>query len=223
MKAMILAAGRGERLRPLTDQVPKPMLEVRGRPLLEHQLEWLAAAGIRDLVINLHHLGEQIEAHLGDGSRFGMRIAYSREAMLLETGGGIVKALPLLGDAPFLVLNGDIFTDFPLNELAPLPDWADIHLVVTPRPAFRAKGDFQVDGGRVTTRGDDYVYCGIAILRPAMFAGDRPEPFSLREHMFRAIDAGRISAQIWNGFWTDIGDQNQLDTVNASDSNGPAT
>ncbi|MCB1683719.1 MAG: NTP transferase domain-containing protein, partial [Pseudomonadales bacterium] len=108
MKAMILAAGRGERLRPLTDQTPKPMLRVHGRPLLEHQIEWLKAAGITDLVINLHHLGAQIENYFGDGERFGVRIRYSHESELLDTGGGILNALPLLGSEPFLVMNGDI-------------------------------------------------------------------------------------------------------------------
>jgi MurNAc alpha-1-phosphate uridylyltransferase len=212
---MILAAGRGERLRPLTDSTPKPMLPVAGRPLLEHQIAWLRAAGVRQIVINLHHLGEQIEQHLGDGSRFGVEIRYSRETTLLETGGGIVKALPLLGGEPFLLLNGDVFTDFPFADLLPLPDWADIHLLVTPRPDFRARGDFEVSHGRVTARGDSYVYCGVAVLRPSLFANDRIEPFSLRRHLFASLAAGRLSAQIWHGYWTDIGDQAQLAAVNA--------
>lgn len=214
MKGMILAAGRGERLRPLTDHTPKPMVSVHGRPLLAHQIEWLCAAGIRDLVINLHHLGEQIEAHFGNGETFGATIRYSRETQLLETGGGIVNALPLLGQDPFLVLNGDIFTDFPFTELTPLPDWADIHLVVTPRPAFREHGDFEFADGRITARGEAYVYCGISVLRPGLFAEDRAEPFSLRDHFFRAIEAGTISAQIWDGYWIDIGNQLQLEEVN---------
>lgn len=217
---MILAAGRGERLRPLTDHTPKPLLEVRGRPLLAHQLDWLHAAGIRDVVVNLHHLGAQIEAYLGDGSAFGVRIAYSRETTLLETGGGIVNALPLLGDEPFLVLNGDIFTDFPLADVEPLPDWADIHLVVTPTPAFRTLGDFRLHGQRISGRAgaegiqDTYVYCGIAILRPTLFAGLDARPFSLRDLFFRAIDERRISAQVWRGAWTDIGSREQLERLN---------
>lgn len=227
MKAMILAAGRGERLRPLTDTTPKPMLMVKGRPLLEHQIGWLAAAGIRELVINLHHLGEQIEDYFGDGSAHGMHIHYSREPELLETGGGIAKALPLLGDDPFLVLNGDIFTDFPFDELAALPDWADIHLIVTPKPGFRERGDFELEGQRVTARGDSYVYCGIAMLRPAIFENDSAEPFSLREHFFSAIEKQRLSAQIWTGSWIDIGDKAQLDvanrTANQTDKPQPAT
>ena len=212
---MILAAGRGERLRPLTDHTPKPMVEVQGQPLLAHQIAWLQRAGIRELVINLHHLGEQIEAKFGTGGEYGVHIRYSREQTLLETGGGIVNALPLLGDAPFLLLNGDIFTDFPFASLEALPDWADIHLVVTPTPDYRESGDFEFADGRITARGQSYVYCGIAVLRPELFATDRAEPFSLRDRFFAAIEAGTISAQIWDGYWIDIGSQAQLDAVRA--------
>ena len=145
MKAMILAAGRGERLRPLTDRVPKPLAEVGGEPLLAHQLRWLAAAGLRDVVINLHHLGQQIVEAFGDGTAHGVRIRYSEEPTLLETGGGIVNALPLLGDEPFVLLNGDIFTDFPLTRLLTrLAPGAGAHLLVTPRPPFREHGDFDL-------------------------------------------------------------------------------
>mgnify|MGYP001818968138 FL=1 len=212
---MILAAGRGERLRPLTDHTPKPMVEVQGQPLLAHQIAWLQRAGIRELVINLHHLGEQIEAKFGTGGEYGVHIRYSREQTLLETGGGIVNALPLLGDAPFRLLNGDIFTDFPFASLEALPDWADIHLVVTPTPDYRESGDFEFADGRITARGQSYVYCGIAVLRPELFATDRAEPFSLRDRFFAAIEAGTISAQIWDGYWIDIGSQAQLDAVRA--------
>lgn len=215
MKAMILAAGRGERLRPLTDHTPKPLLAVRGRPLLEHQIGWLRAAGITEVVINLHHLGGQIEARFGTGEALGVHIRYSREAKLLETGGGIVNALPLLGDEPFLVINGDIFTAFPLTALAPLPSWADIHLLLTPKPPFRDQGDFECREGRITARGDDYVYCGIAVLRPALFAGRAVAPYSLREDFFAAIGRGAVSAQIWHGQWTDIGNRAELDAINA--------
>ena len=219
MKAMILAAGRGERLRPLTDRTPKPMLPVRGRPLLEHQLEWLAAAEIREVVINLHHLGHKIESHLGSGESFGVTIQYSHESEVLETGGGIVNALPLLGSEPFLILNGDVFTDFPLEDLQGLPAWADFHLLVTPKPVFRDQGDFEVAEGRITARGDRYVYCGIALMRPGLFANIPAAQFSLRDLFFKAIDAGRISAQIWPGYWIDIGNQAQLDSVNGRSTN----
>ncbi len=216
MKAMILAAGRGERLRPLTDTIPKPMLSIHGRPLLEHQIGWLRHAGITELVINLHHLGEQIEVYFGDGSRFGVRIRYSRERQLLDTGGGIVNALPLLGDAPFVLLNGDIFTDFPFSRLDGLPSWADMHLVVTPKPAFRAQGDFLFADGRITGRGDAFVYCGIAVLHPRVFAADEAAPFSLRDHFFQAIGTGRLSAEVWRGVWTDIGTEAQLKEIDGS-------
>jgi MurNAc alpha-1-phosphate uridylyltransferase len=216
MKTMILAAGRGERLRPLTDRIPKPLAPVAGRPLLAHQLDWLAAGGFQDVVINLHHLGSQIQAAFGDGAAFGTTIRYSPEVDRLETGGGIVNALPLLGDAPFLVLNGDIFTDFPFAALrGALPDDADAHLVLTPTPSHRTAGDFEFAAGRVTARGGAYVYCGIAVLHPRLFTGRRAEPFSLRELLFAAIDRGRLSAQVWTGYWTDIGTPDQLAAVDA--------
>lgn len=214
MKAMILAAGRGERLRPLTDRTPKVMAPVAGEPLLAHQLRWLTGIGIRDVVINLHHLGQQIVDAFGDGSSYGVEIRYSHEARLLETGGGIVHALPLLGDEPFLLLNGDIYTDFPFSELprALEPD-AIAHLVVTPRPAFRERGDFEVRAGRIVGRGESYVYCGIALLDPAALHGQSPEPFSLRDVYFEAIERRALTAQIWRGYWTDIGTMKQLEEV----------
>lgn len=216
MKAMILAAGRGERLRPLTDRLPKVLAPVAGEPLLAHQLRWLAAAGIRDVVINLHHLGQQIVDAVGDGAAYGVRISYSMEPELLETGGGIVKALPLLGSAPFLVLNGDIYTDFPLAELPqrPPPD-ALAHLLVTPKPDFRERGDFDVADGWIRGRGDGYVYCGIAVLDPAALTGYPDDHFSLREVFFALLERQALSARVWNGYWSDIGTQAQLEAVDA--------
>jgi MurNAc alpha-1-phosphate uridylyltransferase len=190
---MLLAAGRGERLRPLTDRLPKPLARVGGEPLLAHQLRWLAGAGVTEVVINVHHLGQMSIDAFGDGAAFGLQIRYSREAMLLETGGGVVNALPLLGAAPFLLMNADIYTEFPLTELPPGPPPGGAHLVVTPRPAFRRNGDFAVTGGRISARGDDYVYCGIALIDPAALAARRATaqrrlrsgrevaPFSLRD------------------------------------------
>jgi MurNAc alpha-1-phosphate uridylyltransferase len=191
------------------------MLNVAGEPLLARQLRALGAAGFTDVVINLHHLGEQIEAAFGDGRTLGLCIRYSREPQLLETGGGIVNALPLLGDEPFLVLNGDIYTDFQFEALpASLADWADAHLVVTPTPPSRAAGDFDVASGRITRRGPSHVYCGIAILRPSLFAGRRPEPFSLREILFDAVARGAASGQVWTGLWSDIGSPEALADAN---------
>jgi MurNAc alpha-1-phosphate uridylyltransferase len=211
---MILAAGRGERLRPLTDHTPKPLLPIAGTPLIAHQVRWLAKAGIRDIVINLHHLGDAIAATLGDGGAFGVRIAYSREETLLETGGGIVKALPLLGDRPFVILNGDTWTDYPFAQLSkPLAN--DLaHLVLTTIPSNRAEGDFGLDGDRVT-RGTDrpYVYCGISLLSTRLFDGAPSGPFSLRNLLFDAIARNRVGGELWNGRWIDIGTHDQLAAV----------
>ncbi|MFW6092739.1 MAG: nucleotidyltransferase family protein [Pseudomonadota bacterium] len=214
MKAMILAAGRGERLRPLTDTTPKPLVRLGGKPLLEHQLGWLAAAGIRDVVINLHHLGQQIVDTFGDGRALGVRISYSLEPELLETGGGVVKALPLLGSEPFVVLNGDIFTDFDFTTLPATLDAATLaHLVVTPKPRFRCRGDFATDGARITGRHGDYLYCGIGVVDPAALEGYRAEPFSLREVLFALLEQGRLGAQVWHGAWTDVGTPAQLEAL----------
>lgn len=216
MRAMILAAGRGERLRPLTDRIPKPLAPVGGEPLILHQLHWLAEAGFHDVIINLHHLGAQIEEALGDGSSLGLHIHYSREKELLDTGGGIVKALPLLGDGFFLLLNGDIFTTFPLSSLpSNLPDGVDMHLLLTPTPGFRDRGDFEFSDGRILGRGDSHVYCGICIIRASLFAGRAVKPFSLRDDLFEALRETRLSAQVWDGYWTDIGTLDQLEAVNA--------
>ena len=216
MKAMILAAGRGERLRPLTDRLPKALAPVGGEPMLIHQLRWLAAAGIRDVVVNLHHLGEQIVEAVGDGRDFGLEVRYSREETLLETGGGIVNALPLLGEEPFVLLNGDIYTDFPFATLPEAPPTGSLaHLVVTPRPDSRTRGDFEFQDGWIRSRGDGFVYCGIAVLDPAALAGRRIERFSLREVYFALMARGALTAQVWRGFWSDIGDLEALRKVDA--------
>ncbi len=212
--AMILAAGKGTRLRPLTDSVPKPLIEVQGQPLIERQVRQLAHAGVEHVVINLHHLGYMIEDHLGDGSAFNLRISYSREAELLETGGGVVNALPILGDNPFWLLNGDIFTDFDFSQLpSTLPDNSLMHLVLTPKPGFRAQGDFVYQAGWVTQRGDPYVYCGICLLDPQILKqrfDQSSGAFSLRDFMFSAVEQQRLSAQLWKGYWIDIGSAEQL-------------
>lgn len=216
MKAMILAAGRGERLRPLTDRIPKAMAEVDGEPLLAHQLRWLAAAGIREVVLNLHHLGQQIVDAFGNGNGYGVRLSYSLEPELLDTGGGIVKALPLLGREPFVVLNADIYTEFDFQALQTRLAPGDLgRLVVTPRPAFREHGDFEVSAGRISGRGDSHVYCGIAVLDPAALQGRRAEPFSLRDVYFDLLEQGALGAQVFDGYWSDIGTADQLAAVNA--------
>lgn len=216
MKAMILAAGRGERLRPLTDRIPKPLLPIAGEALIVQQIRWLHRARITDIVINLHHLGEQIEKRVGRGRDLGVNIRYSRETTLLDTGGGVKNALPLLGPAPFLLLNGDIWTNYPFHRLSGLEPAAG-HLVLTPRPDHRETADFALVDDRIRRNGnldDDLVFTGIAVLNPALFA-DAPEgPFSIAHELyFDAAAAGRLTGEVFRGRWFDIGSPDQLKAV----------
>jgi N-acetyl-alpha-D-muramate 1-phosphate uridylyltransferase len=211
MKAMLLAAGRGERMRPLTDVTPKPLLMVAGRPLIAWHLARLAAAGIRDVVINLSWLGEQIAAALGDGAAQGVRIHYSREPWpALETGGGIRQALPLLGEEPFLLVNGDVYTDVDFAALRLAPgDLAQ--LVLVPNPPHHVKGDFHLDGGRITEQqGERLTYSGIAMLHPALLAQAEPGRFPLLPWLLKARDAGRLGGQRHAGVWIDVGTPERL-------------
>jgi len=225
MKGMILAAGRGERLRPLTDHTPKPLLEIHGKPLIVHQLHWLRAAGITELVINLHHLGDQIEAALGDGAAFDVTISYSHEQSLLDTGGGIRRALPLLGKEPFLILNGDIWTDFDFSVL-PSSLGSDLaHLVLIDRPAHREVGDFDLQGDRVRRDGNrEMVYPGISVLAPELFDESVEATtgvFSLtRDLLFDVSRQGRVGGQRFTGTWFDIGSADQLTAARASHDTG---
>ena len=216
MKAMLLAAGRGERMRPLTDARPKPLLEVSGRPLIEWHLERLAAAGFSEVVINLSWLGEQIPAALGQGERWGLSIAYSREPWpALETGGGIFQALPLLGAEPFLLVNGDVYTDVDFRSLSLQPgDLAQLLLV--PNPAHHAKGDFCLDGGRITDNGSSTLtYSGISVLSPGLFAGCTSGKFPLAPLLFAARNAGRLGGQRHDGYWVDVGTVERLAELDA--------
>ena len=214
MKAMLLAAGRATRLRPYSDKVPKVMQAIAGQPLIAHQLGWLRRAGVDEVAINLHHLGDQIRNYVGSGEQFDLAVHYSEEKTLLDTGGGIVAALPVLGGQPFLILLGDVYMDFPF-ELFPkaLPEDSLMHLLLTPTPDFREAGDFNWSDGRVTGRGNDFVYCGLALFDPALLAGSSAEPFSLRGPMFDAVSRGRVTGQVWDGHWTDIGTPQQLRTL----------
>lgn len=216
MKAMILAAGRGERMRPLTDVTPKPLLPVAGKPLIVWHLERLARAGFRDIVINHAHLGDQIEALLGDGAAWGARIAYSAEPQgALETAGGIANALPLLGDAPFLVVNGDIFCDWDFararsgNALA--------HLVLVDNPPHHPEGDFALDGAKVSAGGTARLtFSGIGIYRPELFAGIAcGEPAKLAPLLRDAITAGRVTGEYHRGRWEDVGTPERLAALDA--------
>jgi MurNAc alpha-1-phosphate uridylyltransferase len=206
MRAMVLAAGRGERMRPLTDRTPKPLLPVAGRPLIAYHLEALALAGVRDVVINLSWLGAQIPAALGDGAQFGLRIAYSDEgAPPLETGGGIHKALPLLGAGPFLVVNGDVFTDVDFARLAIGPQ-ALARLILVPNPDHHPAGDFHLQDGQVRRAdGERLTYSGIGVFRPEFFAGCEPGRFPLLPLLIRASEAGRLEGERHDGLWLDVG------------------
>lgn len=211
MRAMILAAGRGERLRPLTDRLPKPLLEVGGEALMARHLRRLAGAGFRQVVINLGHLGEKIEAAVGDGSRWGLAVHYSREPEgALETGGGIVQALPLLGDAPFLVVNGDIFTDFPFARLRSVKcDHA--HLVLVPVPADRAGGDFALVNGRVHNTGQPaFTFSGISLYHPRFFDGAPGGRWSVVPLLREAVDRQQVTGEQYPGSWHDVGSAEKL-------------
>jgi MurNAc alpha-1-phosphate uridylyltransferase len=210
MKAMILAAGRGERMRPLTDRLPKPLLPVAGKPLIVHHIERLVEAGIHDLVINHAHLGGLIEAELGDGSHWGAQISYSAEDTALETGGGIFRALPLLGEAPFLVVNGDIWCDVDFGTLR-LPEGMLAHLVLVPNPAHHLKGDFVLQGGLVK-EGEvvRLTFSGIGLYHPRLFTACRPGAFPLAPLLRAAMAEGRVSGECHAGYWVDVGTPDRL-------------
>ena len=210
--AMLLAAGRGERMRPLTDHTPKPLLPVGGKSLIVWHIERLAAAGIHELVINHAHLGHQIEQALGDGARWGLRIRYSREGegKALETGGGIRRALPLLGAKPFLVLNADIWSDLDPAGLR-LADGDLAHLVMVDNPPHHPRGDFHLDGRRLLAEGEPRLtFSGIGVYSPALFAGCGPEAFPLGPLLRDTMRAGRVSGQRHAGRWFDVGTPQRL-------------
>jgi len=216
MKVMLLAAGRGERMRPLTDEHPKPLLQVAGKPLVVWHLERLARAGFRDMVINVSWLGQQIVDALGDGSRYGVHIEWSREPWpALETGGGLFNALPLLGDAPFLLVNSDVYTDIDFASLRIAPD--DLaQLVLVPNPPHHLQGDFWLDKARIGAEGGERLtYSGISVLRPALFAGAQPGRFPLLPWLLRALAAGRLGGQKHAGRWLDIGTPERLRELDA--------
>jgi MurNAc alpha-1-phosphate uridylyltransferase len=221
IRAMILAAGRGERLRPLTDHTPKPLIPVQGKPLIVHHIERLAAAGITDIVINLNHLAEQIPAALGDGSRWHVRLHYSWENHLsenLETAGGIRHALPLLSDT-FILVNGDIFTDFPFEELPKhtLGPEIDFRLVMVTNPAHNPKGDFALNQQQLKLCSADTLeastcltYAGIGLYKKNMFAAFPEGRRALGALLREKIAAQRGQGQVFSGLWIDVGTQARL-------------
>jgi len=237
VKAMILAAGFGKRLRPLTEHTPKPLLKVCGKPLIVYHLEALARAGVKDVVINTAWLGEKLEAYLGDGSQYGVCIHWSRETEPLETGGGICFALPLLGTAPFLLVNGDVWTDYPFEQLvsAPLEKGCLAHLVLVPNPAHNPQGDYCF-ASHWPNKGDvlsgvlagplaaekrqeqqRYTFSGLSIIDPQLFAGSsRGQAFPLRDVFAPAFRAGHISAELYRREWCDVGTLERLEALNTS-------
>jgi len=217
MKTIILAAGRGERMQPLTDTTPKPLLKAGKKRLIEYTIDALVEAGLCDIVINHAHLGEQFPATLGDGKRYGATIQYSNEDEgRLETAGGIINALPLLGDAPFLVVNGDIWTDYPFAQLAnkTLNEAQCCHLVLVANPEHHPQGDFSLSSGLLSDQGTEkYTYSGVGLYHPSLFAHLPAAPMPLKPILMKAIDAQQASGEIYQGQWSDIGTVERLATL----------
>jgi MurNAc alpha-1-phosphate uridylyltransferase len=213
---MILAAGRGERLRPLTDTTPKPLLRVHGQPLIERHVIGLARAGIARIVINLAWLGSQIREYLGDGARYGATIVYSEEQpRALETAGGIIRAMPHLAPGPFAVVNGDIYTDFPFETLKVAAD-QDAHLVLVPNPPQHPLGDFGLERGAALPAAEmQYTFSGIAMYRRAFFAGLSDGVRPLKPLLLRSMAANRCSAELYAGRWEDVGTPERLQALNS--------
>ncbi len=217
MRAMILAAGRGERMRPLTDSTPKVMLEVAGRPLIEWHLDKLRQAGVERVVINHAWLGEQIARHLGDGARFGVEILYSAEKEALESAGGIANALPLIGEHPFMVVNGDVFTDLDFATLGPRVQQLDArqrlaHLVLIANPEHNPQGDFALTGDLARAEGKQQLtFSGIGVYHPALFDGlVRGERARLAPLLRAAMTRGMVSGERYDGLWVDVGTPQRL-------------
>ena len=226
MRAMILAAGRGERLRPLTDSTPKPLLTVAGRPLIVHHLKALAEAGVTRVVINLAWLGEQILRSLGADAGLGLDIHYSPEPPgALETAGGILQALDVLGPEPFLVISGDIHCDFPIKRLYGFEPDGQAHLVLVDNPAHHPGGDFGLDdNGRLDPDGEQRLtYSGIAVMTPELFSGLAPGRRALRPVLDRALAAGQLTGEHYRGYWSDIGTPERLEAARRANAAGPAT
>ena len=216
MKAMILAAGQGKRLLPLTETMPKPLIPISSEPIIVHQIRWLHRAGVKEIVINLHHLGDKIVDRLGHGGDLGVRIQYSHEDVLLDTGGGVKNALPLLGGDPFVLLNGDIWTNFPFRKLIAIrPKTA--HLILVDKPDNRSQGDFYLEGDLIK-RGDneenDLVFSGIAVISGNAFADTSQKAFSIAKNIyFPSSKKNELTGEMFHGTWFDIGTHQQLKAV----------
>ncbi|MEE4108318.1 MAG: nucleotidyltransferase family protein [Halieaceae bacterium] len=218
MKAMLLAAGRGERMRPLTLRCPKPLLEVGGRALIDWHLQRLAAAGVGEVVVNVSWLGAQIEAHCGDGTDYGLAIRYSREDTPLETAGGIIRALPLLGSNPFILANADTWTDYRISQLLDVAvPAAGAHLVLVDNPEHNRGGDFTLRDARVRrAAGDTLTYAGLGVYHPALFDGYAQGKRPLLPLLERAIDDNRVTGEHYRGAWVDVGTPERLGLLDRS-------
>lgn len=210
MKCMLLAAGLGERLRPITDKIPKALVEIAGKPLIEYHLNRLKKAGFNEVVINISHLGAKIKQHLGNGSRFDLQITYSKEENPLETAGGIINALPLLGEKPFLVINADIWCEHTLS-FANLSQDKLAHLVLVENPEHNSDGDFAYEFGKIYNTGKNRLtFSGMGIYNPKLFSDFTAEKLSLAPILRDAIDEQLVSAELFTGKWFDIGTQERL-------------
>ena len=214
---MILAAGRGERMRPLSDRIPKPLLPVAGKPLIIRLVNRLARCGIADIVVNVSHLGELIENALGNGAAFGVRIAYSREREALETAGGMAAALPLLGDAPFMALNSDVYSEFDFARLKPAAEKLSragklAHLVLVDNPPHHPEGDFCLDGGMVAAHGGArFTFSGIGVYHPVLFSPvAHGAKYQLAVLLREPIAQRRVSGEHHGGLWVDVGTPERL-------------
>ena len=209
---MILAAGEGRRMRPLTDSLPKPLIEVDGKPLLAFHLERLVAAGFTDIVVNASYFSEQIEAFCGDGSRWGCHVKVVVEPKPLETAGGILNALPLLGDEPFALVNGDVFTHYPFEQLRRHDLKNDLaHLVMIPNPTHHPEGDFQLLETRIVeAQTSRTTFSGLSVMSPRLFAGLAPGKLALRPVLDQAITLKRVSGELFSGLWSDVGTPDRL-------------
>lgn len=222
MKAMILAAGEGRRMRPLTETVPKPMLQVGGKPLLQYQIERLKEAGITEMVINVCYLADQMIDAFGDGAELGVQLHWSREEQCLETGGGIQKALDALGPDPFIVVNSDVWTDYPFQDLPVISEQL-AHLVMVPNPSHHSCGDFSLHTpgkfGRPLVRyhGNDrrHTFAGISVLHPELFRHSAPGVFPLAPLLRQAIQKQKVTGELFLGEWVDVGTRERLDNLNA--------
>ena len=217
MRAMILAAGRGKRMGALTDHIPKPLLSIKNKPLIVYQIEALRDAGVEAFVINLGYLGHKIEAALGNGTQFGVRIQYSLEDPVLETGGGVAKALPLLGVDPFIVVSSDIYTDFPYKQLPKNPKGL-VHLVMVDNPPHHPRGDYALVDGKICKTGEPlFNFGGIGVYRPELFIGCPEGIFPLNVLYEKAIKEQQISGEYYQGVWHNIGKPAQLADLNQRD------